>query len=104
MTFYLLIFLIILVLAEIRNKTIRKYFNFLDGKIGRGCFIFFIGLLVFVENRPMEIIFGIIIAIIAVINCIFGWGQKSDGKDAQAERELTAADIRVPHKSSDKDS
>ena len=51
LTFYLIIFLIILILAEIRNRIIRKYFNFLDGKIGRGCFIFFIGLLVFVDKK-----------------------------------------------------
>ena len=74
LTVYLILFIVILVLSEFRNRRIRKYFNFLDSKIGRGCFILFMGLLVFIKDRPMEIIFGIIILIIAVANCIVGWG------------------------------
>ena len=74
LTIYLIIFLVIFVLAEVRNRRIRKYFNFLDSKIGRGCFLLFLGLLVFLRKRWVEIIIGIIIVVIAVANCIVGWG------------------------------
>lgn len=89
---YIIIFATMTIFAEIRNRTLRKYFNFLDGKVGRGVFLFFIGVLILL-NRAYEIIAGIAIGIIAVINCVMGWGQSSDGKDAQLQRDLKNDDI-----------
>ena len=88
LTIYLVLFIAIFVLAEFRNRIVRKYFNFLDGKFGRGCFIMFMALLILGRAKAMEIIFGILIIIIAFANCLMGWGQESDGKDAQLEREM----------------
>ena len=80
LSIYIIIFVIILVLAEFRVQRIRKYFNFLDRKMGRGWFILFIGLLILEKVTALEIILGIFILLIAIINMIVGWGEPSDGK------------------------
>lgn len=82
LSIYIFLFIIILVLAEFRVILIRKYFNFLDRKMGRGWFILFMGLLILEKVTALEIILGIFILLIAVINMIVGWGEPSDGKNA----------------------
>lgn len=74
LTVYLALFILILILAEFKIRFIRKYFNFLDRKIGRGFFIFFMGLLILDKTSALEIILGIFILLIAIINIGVGWG------------------------------
>lgn len=68
LSLYILIFIVILVLAEFRVVLIRKYFNFLDRKMGRGWFILFMGLLILEKVTALEIALSIFILLIAVIN------------------------------------
>lgn len=73
LTIFLALFIIILTLAEFQVRIVRKYFNFLDGKVGRGFFIFFIGLLILAKTNAIEIIFSIFILLIALLNILVGW-------------------------------
>ena len=84
LTAYLLLFIVILILAEFRNLRVRVYFDFLDHKWGRGWYILFIALLVLERNGSMEIGLSLIVMVIAVLNMIIGYNQGSDGKEAQA--------------------
>lgn len=74
LTIYLILFIVLLVLAEFGVKIVRKYFSFLDRKVGRGCFILFLGLLILAKTNALEIILSIFILLIAFINIIVGWG------------------------------
>jgi len=69
-------------MAEFRILFVRKYFNFLDKKIGRGFFIIFIGLLILEVHTALEIVLSIFILGIGLLNIIVGWGQPPDGKNA----------------------
>ena len=91
---YILIFITLLILAEFRVVIIRKYFNFLDRKMGRGWFLLFMGLLILEKVTALEIVLGIFILLIAVINMIVGWGEPSDGKNAPM-KQTTATEIEL---------
>ena len=81
LSIYIFLFLIILVLAEFRVIWIRKYFNFVDRKMGRGWFILFMGLLILETVTSLVIVLSIFILLIAITNMIVGWGEPSDGKN-----------------------
>jgi hypothetical protein len=66
-------FLVLLILAELKNQKVRLYFGFLDSKRGRGLFMI---LLVFTffdnsaKNHFLQIILGVILLVIGLINII----------------------------------
>ena len=74
LTIYLILFICLLVMAEFRITFVRRYFNFLDRKVGRGVFILFLGLLILDKTNALEIVLSIFIFLIAFINMIVGWG------------------------------
>jgi hypothetical protein len=49
MTFYLIGFAVLLVLAEIRFRRVLVYLEFLKGRLGKGFYVMLIGLLIFDE-------------------------------------------------------
>lgn len=74
LTIYLLIFIAMFVAALFKVKRITLYFTFLNSQVGRGFYIVFITLLILEKKAPLEIILGILLMIIAVLNVIVGCG------------------------------
>lgn len=78
---YFVVFIAILaaILAHEENKFsvfCRTYFNFLDKIFGRGVFMFFLSMMMVERNqRAGEVIMCVIVALIAVLNMVYGWGE-----------------------------
>ena len=69
-------------MAEFKVEKIRLYVNFLDSKLGRGCFMVFISSLI-LQNDPVEVIVFLITFIIGSLNLLIGCKQGSDAKKEQ---------------------
>ena len=54
----------------------RTYFNFLDKVFGRGAFMFFLSMMI-VERKQKkgEVFMCVIVAIIAILNMVYGFGE-----------------------------
>ena len=50
-TFYLMFFSAVLIIAELKMRGLLMYVEFINGRIGKGMFILFVGLLMFDEQR-----------------------------------------------------
>lgn len=68
LTFYLLFFAVLLVIAELKIKRIIVFVEFLNGRIGKGVFILFVGLLLFDESRKVDMFIAMFIVLIAFFN------------------------------------
>jgi hypothetical protein len=99
LTIYLIVFLVLLVLAELKRMTVRIYFNFLDTKVGRGIFIMFLTLLIMEKDSGLEIGMGIVLLIIALFNIFLGWGEGSDSgltlEEVEAGQDLEHGKARA---------
>ena len=76
-------FSVLILLAELKKVLwVRMYFNFLDSRRGRGCFIIFITLTLFdgfAQYRGLTIILGIVLLVIGFLNILLFCRQQSDG-------------------------
>lgn len=54
LTFYLIGFTALLVIAELNIRRILIYIEFLNGRIGKGSYILFLGLLIYNEERKAD--------------------------------------------------
>ena len=70
MTFYLLGFSCLLVAAEWRSPKVLLYAEFLRGRLGKGLYLFLIGLLVFDDTRKPDMLIGISFVLIGLFNVI----------------------------------
>jgi hypothetical protein len=70
---FLVLFTIILTLAEYRFVWARHNFMFLDTKTGRGFFIIFIALMIPQNNNGVAIAMSVIANLIGLLNIIVGW-------------------------------
>ena len=53
---------------------IRTYFNFLDQMFGRGLFLIFLSFMLLERKTTMEVIFAVIVLIIAIFDLVLGYG------------------------------
>ncbi len=72
MTFYLLGFATLLVLAELRYKKMLIYLEFLKGRLGKGFYVMLVGLILFDESRKVDMIMGITLVLVGLFNLIVG--------------------------------
>ena len=72
LSLYLLGFAILLVVAELRIKSVLIYIEFLKSRIGLGIYVTLIGLLVFDESRNYDIGISVVLVVIGVMNLIIG--------------------------------
>merc|ERR1712232_1051510 len=85
--FYLTIFAIMIILAEIRKpEKFLYYFTFLKSFGGRGLFILFVGTLLFDVNAIYRFIIGVIFCVIGVTYIII-YFKTTDLDDERDERE-----------------
>jgi hypothetical protein len=52
---------------------VRTYFNFLDNRFGKGCFMLFLCMITFEKTSRGEDLFGIISSIVGVLNILVGY-------------------------------
>ncbi len=73
--------MILLILAELKNKWVRLYFSFLDSKRGRGLFMIML-VFTFFDNSAkdhfLQILLGVILLVIGIINLIIQCQSSSD--------------------------
>lgn len=72
LTFYLFGFSSLLILAELNIRRVIVYVEFLNGRIGKGVYIVFVGLLIFDENRRADMAFAIVIVLVGFFNILVG--------------------------------
>lgn len=70
LTFYLLGFAALLILAEIRYKKVIVYLEFLKSRIGKGLYVILVGLLVFDDTRKFDMFIGISLVLVGIFNII----------------------------------
>ena len=67
-----LIALFILVELEVKKESLCKNFHFLELYIGKGMYLLLLSLMLLEKANAVEIIFGLAILVICVINIIVG--------------------------------
>eukprot|EP00916_Digyalum_oweni_P023211 GHVL01038564.1.p1 GENE.GHVL01038564.1~~GHVL01038564.1.p1 ORF type:complete len:161 (-),score=4.58 GHVL01038564.1:67-549(-) len=67
LTLYLMIFALLLAVADLRALSLFRYFLFIYTLFGRGLLFVFIGALLLVPQYPIKLAFGVIIIVIGVI-------------------------------------
>ena len=72
-TVYLLLFMFMLFIADIKLARILYFFSFLSPWLGKGVFIILIGLMLFDWNHIFEFITCLICIIVGVIYIIYGF-------------------------------
>ena len=72
LTFYMFGFAALLIVAELNIKRILVYVEFLNGRIGKGIYILFVGLLVFDESRKVDMAVSIVIVLVGFFNILVG--------------------------------
>lgn len=70
LTFYLVGFAALLVMAEMKYNKVIVYLEFLKGRIGKGIYIILLGLLIFDENRKPDMFLGIALAAVGIFNIV----------------------------------
>jgi hypothetical protein len=70
LTFYMLFFAALLLIAEIGIKRILVYIEFLNGRMGKGLYIIFIGLLMFDDKFKLDMLFGIAVFLVGIFNIL----------------------------------
>lgn len=88
LTFYLIGFAALLIIAELRLKKILVYVEFLKGRMGKGIYIIIVGLLIFDETRTYDMAISIILVIVGILNIIVScMREKLSGDDNQNMRK-----------------
>lgn len=72
MTFYLIGFAVLLILAELRYKNMLIYLEFLKSRLGKGFYVMLVGLIIFDETRKADLILGIGLVLVGIFNLIVG--------------------------------
>ena len=94
LTFYLIGFAVLLAIAEAGIKKILVYIEFLNGRMGKGLFIVFIGLLMFDEKFKSDLFIGIAVFLIGVFNimvsCMKLKTKEDEYTSAEKEREKSS--------------
>ena len=86
MTLYLLGFSVLLVAAEWRSPKVLLYAEFLQGRLGKGLYLFLIGLLVFDDQRKADMLIGISFVLIGLFNVLVSF-MRRDPDDYEDFRE-----------------
>jgi hypothetical protein len=88
LTFYLIGFAALLVVAELRVRSVIVYCEFLKGRPGKGMYLLLIGTLLFDESRSEDIIISILLVLVGLFNIIVSCmrGNKPKGKNTKGKK------------------
>ena len=70
LTFYLIPFAGLLLIAELRWEVVLKHFEFLSFQWGKGMFMIFVGLLLFDTAYPVDSSISIMMIVVGIFNMI----------------------------------
>jgi hypothetical protein len=81
-------------MAELHFGFFLEYFNFLDGFIGRGLFIVFLGSIL-LSNQVYAVVVGVIIIVVGIGYMVIGNKGEKDGGQKEGDGEGAAAGPKV---------
>ena len=86
MTFYLLLFSLFILAAELGIKKVLLYLQFLKGYIGRGVFIILVGLILYNDDRKLDMVVAVFLTVAGAFNIVIGC-QRDDPAKKEEEEE-----------------
>ena len=86
-----LIVLYVLVELEVSKDSLCKNFNFLELPIGKGLYLLLLAIVLLEKTNTVEIIFGIAIFVISVLNIVVGVLKRNENPGEQCDEEAPLA-------------
>ena len=73
LTFYLLPFAVLILVAELEWRPLLKYILFLKSSTGKGFFLMFVGLLIFNPKKAADITISLYLTLTGIFNLVNTW-------------------------------
>ena len=95
----ILILLYVLIELGVKKETLCKHFHFLELPIGKGLYLLMLALMLLEKTNIVEIIFGIAIFVISVLNVVVGILKRNEkpGEDVSDEEAPLASASNHTH-------
>lgn len=87
MTFYLFGFAALLFASEWRSPSVLLYADFLRGRLGKGFYLFLVGLLIFDDTRKVDMLIGILLVLSGLFNVLVSFMRKDPEEEIDEESE-----------------
>jgi len=97
MTFYLFGFAALLFASEWRSPHVLLYAEFLRGRLGKGFYLFLVGLLIFDDTRKVDMLIGIMLVLSGLFNVIVSFMRRDPD-----EEEVIYEESSVEYEDDDK--
>jgi len=85
MTFYLFGFASLLLASEWRQPQVLLYAEFLRGRLGKGFYVFLVGLLIFDDTRKIDMLIGVLLVLCGVFNVLVSFMRKDPVENVQKD-------------------
>jgi len=85
MTFYLFGFASLLLASEWRQPQVLLYAEFLRGRLGKGFYVFLVGLLIFDDTRKIDMLIGVLLVLCGVFNVLVSFMRKDPEEIVQKD-------------------
>ena len=87
MTFYLFGFAALLFASEWRSPNVLLYAEFLRGRLGKGFYLFLVGLLIFDNTRKVDLLIGVLLALCGLFNIIVSFMRRDPDEEEEEEED-----------------
>jgi hypothetical protein len=87
MTFYLFGFAALLFASEWRAPHVLLYAEFLRGRLGKGFYLFLVGLLIFDDTRKVDMLIGILLVLSGIFNVIVSFMRRDPDEEEEVIEE-----------------
>ena len=87
MMIYLLGFAALLVAAEWRATKVLMYAEFLRGRMGKGFYLFLIGLMIFDDTRKVDMLVGILLVLVGIFNILVSFMRQDPPEEEPAPED-----------------
>ena len=95
LTFYLIGFGALILLAELKWHRVILFVMFLNGRFGKGAFLMFVGLILFDDQRKSDLAISIALVLIGFFNIIVSCMRKHSLKDYDEDEEEDASESNM---------
>jgi hypothetical protein len=85
MTFYLFGFASLLLASEWRQPQVLLSAEFLRGRLGKGFYVFLVGLLIFDDTRKIDMLIGVLLVLCGVFNVLVSFMRKDPVENVQKD-------------------
>ena len=83
MTFYLFGFAALLFASEWRSPSVLLYAEFMRGRLGKGFYLFLVGLLIFDDTRKVDMLIGILLVLSGLFNVIVSFMRRDPDEEEE---------------------